>query len=309
MSEYRILVTGATGVVGSLVVDALERAAAEGRTVDGRRPAAICTTRSAEKAANLEKQGRKAVLLDLDAPASFPAVLEGIDAVFLLTGYTADMCQQTKWFADAAKAAGVKHLVHLGAINPGHDLVEHYIATTMPTAFTHLHPAFFAENVLQYDGRPRIHGGVVSSMLAPDAPMLWISSADTAAVAAVVLLDPQTHIGKTYTLGTQVATCDEACKEFSEALGREIKYSMLDGGAFYEEALKETPQDAGRLLYLKCISTGAKAAAAAYRERQAKGLPGPASTIKVSPDVENLLGRKPMDLRAFALANREAFLK
>ncbi len=44
--------------------------------------------------------------------------LEGIDRVFLATGYSVDMLRQSKEFLDAARKAGVRHVVHLGACGP-----------------------------------------------------------------------------------------------------------------------------------------------------------------------------------------------
>lgn len=140
-------------------------------------------------------------------------------------------------------------------------------------------------------------------------PTLQSTCTSAAEVAAIALLDPSSHSGKTYTLGTQVATIGEACAEFSSVVGKQISFELRDGAAIYAEALRETPEDAGRLAYLKCISEMSIAAQKAYKERLDKGVkPDPALFPKPCPDVEELLGRKPEDLKAFAEANKEAFL-
>ena len=64
--------------------------------------------------------------------------LAGVDRVFLLTGYTVAMLTQSKTLVDAAKKAGVRHIVHVGVFAEWdttdahfawHQLIEKYIRT------------------------------------------------------------------------------------------------------------------------------------------------------------------------------------
>ena len=72
---------------------------------------------AARKQADVEKMraaGKEAVQLDLDDPKTFGTALAGVDRLFLLTGYSVDMLVQSKTLVDAAKKAGVSHVVHQG---------------------------------------------------------------------------------------------------------------------------------------------------------------------------------------------------
>jgi DNA-binding LacI/PurR family transcriptional regulator len=65
------------------------------------------------------RDGKEAVLLDLDRPETFRDALSGIDRIFLSTGYTVAMIHQSKTMVDAAADAGVKFIVHLGIFGNG----------------------------------------------------------------------------------------------------------------------------------------------------------------------------------------------
>ncbi|KXS18773.1 NAD(P)-binding protein [Gonapodya prolifera JEL478] len=321
--SYRILVTGATGVVGASLLAQLENAAKSGAKVDGKPIEAIGATRSEKKKAALAANGSKAVILDLDNPDSSSGALHGVDAVFLATSYTASMCEQSKFFADVCVDVGVKHFVHLGVLIPPreaklyvpliawHELAELYIKTTFPDSYTFLHAGEFLDNCLSYNGRSRIRDGTISWYSVPDRPTLWIAGADIAAVAATALLNPAHHRGKTYRLGTQVATISEACKIFSDAVGKEIRHEMMDGTQLYEETEREDPKDVGRLGYIKFIAREANRRRKDYEHRVRSGttLSSDESRLKPFPDVEQVLGRKTMGLREFAEANKDAFLE
>jgi uncharacterized protein YbjT (DUF2867 family) len=101
-----VLVLGVSGQIGRFVLEHLDKYP---EILNVR-----ITARRPEQVAALQQQGRDAVLLDLDNPTSFAAALHGMDRVFLLTGYTVAMMTQSKTFVDAARKAGVQHIVHLG---------------------------------------------------------------------------------------------------------------------------------------------------------------------------------------------------
>jgi NAD(P)H dehydrogenase (quinone) len=99
----KILVTGATSQVGKGVIPYLTA----NPSVE-----VIAAGRSPRKAAHL---GIPVVYLDLDQVDTMAPALEGIDRLFVVTGYTIDMLRQSKDLLNAAKRAGVKHVVGLGA--------------------------------------------------------------------------------------------------------------------------------------------------------------------------------------------------
>ena len=104
-SKPRVLILGSTGRIGSKVIAELERT----NSVE-----VVYSSRKLEQVEAWRRDGKEAVLLDLDAPQTFSDALAGIDRLFLVTGYTVAMVHQSKTIVDAAADAGVKFIVHLG---------------------------------------------------------------------------------------------------------------------------------------------------------------------------------------------------
>lgn len=80
----------------------------------------VLGTRSPEK---WHTPGTTAVRLDLDRVETLAPAPEGVERAFLVTGYTVAMLRQS---LNAAKRAGVKHVVHLGACGDDDTRVDHY---------------------------------------------------------------------------------------------------------------------------------------------------------------------------------------
>ena len=136
----------------------------------------------------LRAEGRDAVHFDLDDPRTFGAALAGVDRLYLLTGYTVAMTYQSKTLVDAARKAGVSHIVNQGVFadwdctDPHFvwfSLVERYIEAS-GIAWTHLHPNVFMEDPLA-SSPPK--GGTFSVFWGPDR-VGWVALRDVAAVAA-----------------------------------------------------------------------------------------------------------------------------
>ena len=62
--------------------------------------------------------------MDLDDARTFAAALDGIDRLFVMTGYTVAMTHPTKTITDAAADAGVGHIVHLGIFGDGRGAID-----------------------------------------------------------------------------------------------------------------------------------------------------------------------------------------
>jgi len=192
----RILITGATGQVGRKVVENLKSDSSL---------EVIAAVRSKKKGESL---GVQFVELDLDRIETFAPALQGIDRVFLMTGYTVDMMRQSKVFLDEAAKANVRHVVHLGACGDDeatvahwvwHQLVERYIEWR-GFSFTHLRPEQFMQNLLGYSGKPTVVNGVIEQYFG-QARLSWVDCEDVAEVAAVSLRDAKAHNGQTYRMG------------------------------------------------------------------------------------------------------------
>jgi len=286
--KRKILVTGATGQVGGAVARLL--AAESGLQV-------IAGARSPEKAKGI---GAPVVLLDYDREETLPRALDGVDAAFLVTGYTVDMLKQSKAFLNAAKRAGVKHIVHLGA--PGdndtkighwgwHQFVERYIEWS-GFSFTHLRPEIFMQNALSYAGSGTGAGGVLKHFIAA-ARISWVDSEDVAAVAAEALKHPEIHSGKTYHLGYEARTYPEIAEILTKVIGQ----PFTDESHSPEEFLEQMLAAGGDPAYMRCVYYN-------WIDYRAGAIPGQDA---VYDNFFELTGRKPRSWAEFAKAHAAEF--
>src|SRR3954467_11754873 len=195
-----ILVIGSSGQIGKLVVQELEQSPDVRVRLSSRRP---------EEVERQRGEGKEAVHLDLDDPSTFALALAGVERVFLLTGYTVAMLTQSKTLVDAAKKAGVKHIVHLGIFGEWdctdphfvwHQLIESYIKAS-GLAWTHLHPNVFMDNLLNFNG-PK-EDSITVYWGSPAVG--WVAVSDIAGVAAAALGEgPEKPHGCDYWMSTEV---------------------------------------------------------------------------------------------------------
>jgi NAD(P)H dehydrogenase (quinone) len=242
--KTRILVMGATGQVGGGVVsDLVKDASVE----------VVAAARDVGKAGRL---GVPVVHLDLDKIETFAPALQGIDSVFMATGYTVDMLRQSKDLVNAAKRAGVNHIVHLGACGDDdtrvahygwHQFIERYIEWS-GIRFTHLRPEIFMQNLLGYGGESYVKHGVIKHYVGA-ARLSWVDCEDVAAVGAACLLDSSTHAGRTYRLGYEAKTYYELAEAFAEALGQPFSYEPQPPTDFLRNVLAAGAEPA----YMKCV--------------------------------------------------------
>jgi NAD(P)H dehydrogenase (quinone) len=245
MSEKaKVLVMGATGQVGGALIPLL---------VANKSIQVIAAARNLEKAASL---GVPSVHLDLDDFSTFAPALEGIDRIFMATGYTIDMLRQSKDLVNSAKRAGVRQIVHLGACGDDdtrvshygwHQFIERYIAGS-GIAFTHLRPEIFMQNLLGYGGESYIKHGVISHYVG-NARLSWVDCDDVAAVAAACLIGPAKHGGKTYRLGYEAKTYYELADVFTKVIGQPFSYEPRAPAEFLQNVLAAGAEPA----YMKCV--------------------------------------------------------
>lgn len=215
-----VLVLGATGQLGKLIVDRLK---------DNSDISLRVTSRKREQLPQLKEMYGDAVFLDLDDPRTFAAALRGVERLFLLTGYTVNMLVQSKAIVDEAKKFAVKHIVHLGVFTPEsdcydphfawHQLIEAYIrASEIP--YTFLHPNCFMQNFIGFYGL--VKNGQVS-FYAKDKKVGWIALEDVAEASAKILVEgPSKHDKKDYWFSTESLNIQEVAKILSEATGQKI---------------------------------------------------------------------------------------
>lgn len=218
-----VLITGATGTVGQRLARELAPDHADGRLN------VLGGVRSETARARVGTMDIEPVAFDFDKPPSIHAALTGVDSLFLLTGYSVEMLRQCKLTLDAAKKAGVRQVVHLGAMAPEnpdisvfvwHELVERYIEWA-EFDYTHLRPNFFMQAVVS--GARRAQGRLFHFI--GDARVSWIDADDIAAVAAAALRDPNAHAGKIHQLAAEALTVREVADILTEVL--EVPFSYV----------------------------------------------------------------------------------
>jgi NAD(P)H dehydrogenase (quinone) len=222
-----IVVTGATGQLGGLVVGfLLERGVPAGEIV--------AAGRNRERLAELEALGVSSKVIDFDDPASLRAAFEGADRVLLVSGNeVGDRVRLHGNAIDAAKAAGVNLLVYTSFPKASDTSVllagEHSGTEALLAAsgvpFTSLRNSLYMEN---YAGRSLGH--IEQGSILGSAGSGRITSAPRAelAEAAAVVLTTDGHENKISELGGDDAfTMDEFAAELARQSGRPVEYKDL----------------------------------------------------------------------------------
>ncbi|MFC7402540.1 NAD(P)H-binding protein [Citricoccus sp. GCM10030269] len=267
-----IIVTGATGQLGRLIVESLLRRGAD--------PAEITATgRAVEKLEDLSAQGVATARFDFDAPDS--AVLSAGDTLMLVSG--SEVGQRSRQHAaviDAARDAGMDRIIYTSllradrsalALGPEHRDTEQALADS-GVPYTLLRNGWYVENYRGSFDQAAATGSFSGS--AGDGRVSPATRADYAEAAAAVLLS-QGHEGQTYELaGSQDTTMAGFARLFAEALGRDVEYKNLDPAA-HEQALRDAGLDDGTIEFVVTLDAHV-AAGELYSD---------------STDLEQLIGR------------------
>ncbi|WP_312629723.1 NmrA family NAD(P)-binding protein [Pseudofrankia sp. BMG5.37] len=297
MSPPAVLVIGASGAIGSALIDELVPDHQTGLL------RLVAATRRQEAARPLRERGIEVRHLDLDDAETggldaIQSIFEGIDKVFILTGYDVRMLAQSKAAVDAANGAGVSHVVHLGVSAAEdttvahfiwHQLVEAYIERS-GLGFTHVRPSGFMQNLRLSLGAP----GVLTHFVGDGRPN-WVDIGDIAAVAATVLRDPKPHHGRAYDLAAEAASITEIADLLGEVTGRPWRYEPAEPRIFYEQMVAAGYDP----IYMSCVRN--------TFERTINGsLVDPAD---VYDTIETVIGRQATSLRQFLERHRDTFVR
>jgi uncharacterized protein YbjT (DUF2867 family) len=217
----KMLVTGATGNVGSGVV----------RELQGRGVSVRAFVRDPDKAAAMLGDGVELVSGDFSNPESMRRALEGVEGVFLACANDPRQVEYETGVIDAARQAGVRRIVKLSALGAEigspvafwdwHGRIEEHLLTSGIPAVV-LRPTFSMTNLLGSADAVR-HAG---SLFAPanGARVAMIDPRDIAEVAAVALAE-DTHDAKAYTLtGPEAITFERVAEVLSAAAGRRVEF-------------------------------------------------------------------------------------
>jgi uncharacterized protein YbjT (DUF2867 family) len=218
-----ILVTGATGTNGRLVVDALRRAGAEVRAM----------VQSRAKSAGLADAETETVTADFDKPATLTTALAGVDRALLLSAVDQRLVEREARFVEAARKAGVRHLVKFSVIgaHPAasftfgrqHGQAEHIVMDSGLT-FTLVQPNFFMQNLLWSAEAIKARGELSSTLETGRAS--HVDARDIASVITATLTQPiDRHAGSVHLVtGPAALTFAEIAETFSRVLERYVRY-------------------------------------------------------------------------------------
>ncbi|MDZ7780963.1 MAG: NmrA family NAD(P)-binding protein [Gemmatimonadota bacterium] len=280
----RILVTGATGIVGSELVGLLVDEGVEVKA----------GTRNPALARDLFDPEVEVVELDYRQPATFDAAVEWADRVFLQPPpFSSDAYDTLAPLLDWAVQAGTEHVVALSAMGmevrgdlPIRRLEKH--VASLGVDYTFLRPNLLMQNFQRDFLGERIRGTGVFAMPVGDAAVSMVDGRDVAAVAAVALTGSE-HMGRAYTLtGPEALTHHEMAEVLSEVSGRQIRFESCSD----EEMLGWltgagwSPEVAGVVIALyQAVRAGVRAS--------------------VSEEIEEVLHRPARSFRTFAQDHAE----
>ncbi|MFE2551457.1 NAD(P)H-binding protein [Streptomyces sp. NPDC059355] len=225
-----IVVTGATGALGRLVVEELLN------QVPAERVAVV--VRSEEKAADLAARGVEVRIADYDAPETLAGAFRSGDRVLLISGNEVGRrVPQHLAVIAAAQAAGVAQLAYTGILGgpeadfdlaAEHKVTEQAILDSgLPHTF--LRNGWYHENYTGHLGTVLEHGAVVGS--AGAGRIASAARADYAAAAAAVLTG-EGHLNRVYELsGDSAWSLAEYAAEVAAQTGKEVAYSEVPAEA------------------------------------------------------------------------------
>jgi len=227
-SIMSILVTGATGSIGSAVI---ERLAAEGAPV-----------RALTRAPGKYKApaGVQSVAGDMTDIPSMRAALQGVDTLFLLNAVVPDELTQALATLGLAREAGIQRIVYLSVLNGDrftdvpHFTVKYAVERAIEQfdlPATVLRPSYFMQNDANIKDVIAQHG--VYPMALGKVGVSMVDTRDIADVAAASLLRRSRASGALpreviELVGPDAITGEGAAAIWSEALGRPVAYGGDD---------------------------------------------------------------------------------
>ena len=231
-SKRDILVTGATGQQGGAVARAL--------LSRGHRVKALTRKPDSEAARQLALSGAEIVAGDLADAASVVRAAKDVETMFLMgNSYEAGMQEETRQgiiAADAAKAAGVGHLIYSSVADADKKtgiphfeskyLVEkHVVGLGIP--YTISAPVAFMENVVAPWSIGALSQGTHAFAMPSKRALQLVSLADIGGFVAALAERREQVFGKRFDFAGDELSGEEQAKILSEAIGRPIRYQEI----------------------------------------------------------------------------------
>lgn len=232
-----IFVTGASGTIGSALQQALARSGLDVTWGSHSRPLPGLPSRP----------------LDYSDPASLRQAFAGHQVLFLLLPLVEDKLEWARNAIEAAKAAGVRHIVR--SSGAGADPASPYgllrlngdidqLVKDSGLAWTLIRPATFMQNFATFYADMIRQGALYLPQ--GDGKTAFVDARDIAAVDAKVLASPERFVGEILTVtGPEALDNATVMARIGTALGRELHYSAVN-----DDAARQAMSDLGAPTWL-----------------------------------------------------------
>lgn len=233
MSTRRsVLVTGATGQQGGAVARAL--------LSRGHHVKALTRKPDGDAARRLASEGADIVVGDLGDAAAVAKAASGVDTMFLMgNSYEAGIEEETRQgiiAADAAKAAGVGHLIYSSVADADKTtgiphfeskyLVErHVVGLGIP--YTISAPVAFMENIVAPWSIGALRQGTHAFPMPPKRVLQLVALADIGAFVAALAERREEVFGKRLDFAGDELSGEEQAQILSQSIGRRISYQEI----------------------------------------------------------------------------------
>jgi uncharacterized protein YbjT (DUF2867 family) len=232
----RVLITGATGNVGSRLV----------RLLGGNRDLAVrAFVRDPEKAAPLRQAGAELAVGTFEDTDAVWAAVQGVDTLVLITPAGPQAVAQGRIVLGAARDAGVRKIVRQSVIKAALDGPTDNVRLHAETerdvqssdmAYTILRPHYFMQNLLRSAPNLRTEGKIYMGM--GDARLGMIDARDIADCAAQSVISDRFD-GETLTLtGPESISFYDVARILTQVLGRQVTYIPVPPGEVELSMLK-----------------------------------------------------------------------
>lgn len=274
-----ILVTGATGQIGNLVLQHLLDAGVPVRAF----------VRDKQRLKQLNHPSLEIAVGTFEDKDSLNEAVNGISSIFLVARDNPDQTQQHENVIRAAEQNGVQHIVKLSAFTASKDspisLMRWHAETedrlkNSALDWTFIRPQLYMQNLLRA-GEQVSKENILTAPMGNDAFAL-IDIRDIAEAAAEILMS-KGHASKVYTItGPGAVTYSQIAESLSAILDKSVSYNAVPPEEFYDE-LKKEGKPAWRAYDLAYIAD-------AYSRGK--------NTV-VTDDIEKLIGRKSRSIKTF----------
>src|ERR671917_96984 len=227
-----VLVTGATGQQGGALAQVL--------LDKGHRVRAFVRRPDSPEAKELERLGARLAEGNFEEPSTIEDAAKGMDAVFIVaTPFEAGMEAETRHriaAADAAKAAGVSHLLYSSVANADRNtgiphfeskrkVEEHIEGLGIP--YTIVAPVYFMDNLLAPWTLPQLKEGRFPMALPASRPLQQIALSDIVAFTALVLENREEFVDRRVDIASDELAGEEVAEVLTRVTGHEISYVEL----------------------------------------------------------------------------------